>query len=343
VYLEEKWGIKYANQDQAILVTNAGETNAFNAFHNGSLYSQSYTRNGLNAQNAVYGDHFKAYEFVRNAYNTAPVMQVSGSGSNHWINSDNTLGPMMTSWKNGLFGEVRGSGTFGVLEACKATVWIGSEGDTGQDEDDFYDALIAMFTEFKNYTRPDHKVFAVLPGRFTNAAFDNHQRQRNAILRVINDLDFVYFGAEAFDIPIVNNQFFTPAGQATLNTRLANRVSAIFGKRSEIGTLGPIITAASYSGTTVTAEVALDGGSAITGTDVNQFRIEEHRTPITISSVSAVGTTLTFTLASAITSGSAVKLWCNYGRGDGVTPADMVKDANGLPMRTISALSVTEL
>ncbi|MFN3701075.1 MAG: hypothetical protein ACK4VI_06085 [Alphaproteobacteria bacterium] len=82
-YLEKKWNINYASQDEAILVTNARETNAFNAFVNGSLYSHSYTRNGLNAQNAVYENYFKAYEFVRNAYNTAPVMQVSGNGSNH--------------------------------------------------------------------------------------------------------------------------------------------------------------------------------------------------------------------------------------------------------------------
>ncbi|MFN3701074.1 MAG: SwmB domain-containing protein [Alphaproteobacteria bacterium] len=250
---------------------------------------------------------------------------------------------MMTSWKNGLFGDVRGTGTFGVPEACKATIWIAGDSDTGKNEDDFYNALVAMFTEFKNYTRPDHKVFAVLPGRFINIAFDNHQRQRNTILRIINDLDFVHFGAETFDIPIIHEQFFTPAGQATLNTRLANRVSAIFGKRSEIGTLGPIITTAAYSGTTVTANVELDGGSALSGHDINQFRIEKNGTPVTISSVNVAGATLTLTLASAIASGSTVKLWCNYGRGAGITPANVVKDANGLPMRTISALNVTEL
>jgi len=114
------------------------------------------------------------------------------------------------------------------------------------------------------------------------------------------------------------------------------------GKRSTVGTLGPIITSAQYNGDTVTATFEKDGGSDLSGSEVDQFRIEDDGVAVTISSLSIDNSanTITFTLSASITAGSTVQLWANYGRGANTTTANLVKDANGLPLRSVKELSV---
>lgn len=341
-YLQRKWGtLDYAQRDETLITTHAGQSNATNAFFVGTAYGQSYNRDGANAYEEICANYFTRAELLRNAANGKPVMQASSSG-NQWVNSNLTDGPLLIQWKSQLSGYVKQYGTYGNSSRTMATIWLGSEGDTGQDENDFYDALDYMFHTMRDYTNADHKIFVTIPGTFTAGGFDNHQRQRNAILRIINDLDFVCFGAEAFDIPLADSQHYTPEGQVILHARLANRIAAVMGKRSESGTLGPIITSASYSGNIVTAHVTLDGAAGISGSETEQFYIEDDGTAATISSLSIAGSVMTLTLSSPIASGSDVKLWCNYGRGASITQANLIKDSNGMVMRSIANMPVSE-
>lgn len=340
-YLGAKWGVDYATVPQTMITSAMGQSNSENAWSTTSPYNAD----GYNAYINEVDDYFKSVAYLHNSQSGKPVMQISNDG-NHWVNTDLTDGPILTQWKNQLSGILAGYGAYGDPSKVRSVIWVGGEGDTGQDENDFYDALEYLFNAAKDYTHPDLKVFCVIPGRMPgNSTYDNHQNQRNAVLRIINDMDFVYFGAEAFDLPMQDEVHFNPTGQATLHTRLADRLASVYGKRSQVGTLGAIITSATYSGNTITASVSLDGGSAISGSDVNQFYVIDDGSPVTINSVSVSGETITLTMASSIIAGSDVKLWCNYGRGVGggggfIDTANMVKDANGLPLRSTSAMSV---
>lgn len=343
-YLSSKWGAPWATAANTLIASTQGQSNMTNAFRIGDNGYDIYNEEGKIAFDTAIANYFTNVEYLSNAKSATPVLEANASGSDWWIDNDLTDGPILTQWKN----QMEGSNTFNGISAwgdaskVRATVWIGGEGDFGTNKANFDAAIEKLFNETKDYTRTDHKIIVAVPGTRGASFDDTYQDVRDVVLEKINDMDFVEFGAECFDLELADDTHYTAEAQAILHARLAESTAAVMGKRSRVGTLGPIITSATYSGSTVTATVELDGAAAISGSDVNQFRIEDDGSPVTISSINVSGTTITFTLSSPIAGGSVVNLWCNYGRGASMDKDNMVKDANGLPMRSVSGLSVTE-
>lgn len=135
-----------------------------------------------------------------------------------------------------------------------------------------------------------------------------------------------------------SNLHIAPAGTITYAPLLVRKVASLDGV-SVVGAIdGPVITAASRSGVTITVAIACDGGTDFTPTTAIQgFRFYDVIAEIAITSaVRTNATTITLTLASA---GTGVADTLYYGQGTMSTVTDFTKtvqDNSGysLPLMT---------
>lgn len=342
-HLAKLYNLAWIKSGLTLLALSGGQSNSSNGFESVDRGYEVYSSEGLAAFESTLASYYADVEYLQQTDTGEPVMKVNkGAGSdNWWIDTDLSDGPILIEWDNQTDSYVGGVGAWGCSDKSHCTIWIGGEGDGGTDEGDFETALEQLFNRFIALTNTGHKIFCVIPGTGSNASY---QRQRNAILDLIESMDNVYFAAEACDLDMADADHYSAAAQTILHTRIANRVAAVLGKRSEVGTLGPIITSATYSGSSVVATFEKDGDFDLSGSETGQFHIEDDGVPLTINSftIDNDANTIIFTLDSTIAAGSIVKLWCNYDQITGLTKAAMVKDSNGLPMRSVKELEARE-
>lgn len=324
-------------------IANGGQSNEANAFFVGSRGYATFNQEGKTALETTLSGYFDDVEYTNQTDTGEPVMQINGTGADHWIDTDLTDGAIFVEWENQIANYVDGQGSYGQPDSIRAIIWVGGEGDAGTNEADFEAALSQLYTRFKEETQSGVRIFATIIGTLTT---NDPQGVRNAIIDIIDSVEGVYFGAEAYDLDYAGDDIhLLPASQTILQSRIAERVAAVFGKRSEAGTLGAIATGGTYNSNTVVINFDKDGDSDLSGTEIGQFRIEDDGAAATINSfvIDNSAATITFTLNGAIASGSTVKFWNNYGEMTGLTKANIVKDANGLPMRTVKELTLAEI
>lgn len=342
-YLKAKWGVPYITQNQTEFTIGAGQSNMQRPLETANGFDEE----GRTIYNDTLGTYFSSTKIFDAAFNRSAILQANTVG-NWWIDNDLTDGPGVTGLIDNLdsVGEVATP-----LEYWDSVIWAGGDADiigitdadsTKAEVKAAFEQLVTRFRALMDGTS-NKPIIIALNGRYTTSLMDDASAQavRDMFMEVAA-ADSNIHTVEAYDAALSDSTHWTVASAEVIFERMAEKVAFARGKRPEAGTLGPIITSATYSGTTVTAQVELDQGSAISGSEPLQFRVEDDGSAVAVNSISISGTTLTLTLASSIASGSTVELWCNYGRGATVTPANLVKDANGLVMRSVSALSVTE-
>ncbi|MAE51792.1 MAG: hypothetical protein CMH27_08275 [Micavibrio sp.] len=334
-YLGNKWGIDVTLSAQDETTATAGQSNMLLW----STDNATYTDEGETAFTTEILTEKETQFFFNGAVNGSAVHEDAETGGNgFWIGNDNSDGGALTAFITNA--AAYSGGIRGDISLYENILIVNGEADATAiasaiiTKAQFKTALTQLVTRL-NEECPNARLIFTPLGRRTGGNDSAVQQVRDAQLEVIAENSFCYLGWENHDQPLQDNIHRTPAGYTVEGTRAAEFVLT--------GTLrGPIITSATYSGSTVTATVALDSGAAISGSEVDTFRIEDDGSPVTISSLSIDGNEITFTLGSSIASGSTVELWSNYGQGSSVTPANVVKDANGYPIRTVSALSVSE-
>jgi len=120
-------------------------------------------------------------------------------------------------------------------------------------------------------------------------------------------------------------------GYALQGPLLARAAMAAGGFTVPGGTLGPRISGANRSGTTINITVAPDAGASLTGTEGLAFY--DNTTPIAFNSVTVnSNTSITAVLASAPSSGTYT-LRMGDGAMSSVTPANVIQDNLGMALR----------
>lgn len=340
-YLRLKWNVTWHAQNRTELTAGTGQSNMSRWF----FTTLGYDNDGRDAYLDGLSSYFDETLIFNGAYNQGGILQSTDLGSDvYWISDDLSDGPALSALISGW-----DTNNLYTIDYVDSFLWCGGDTDIMGLKNALTDkatlkaanqALFERFRELATYTS-DPQIIAALPGIYTSADFDEAQTYRDILLELAAENAWLHL-VETHDATLSDSAHRDVAGNELVAGRMAEKLAFARAKRSKDGTLGPIITSASYSGATVTAQVELDNGAAITGSEVDQFRIEDDGTPVTISSFSVDGAVITFTLSSAIAAGSTVALWCNYGRGINVTQANLVKDSNGMVMRSVSALSVSE-
>jgi len=347
-YLGAKWGITYTTQESFNVCGLLSQSNLLNW----SIDNANYTNEGQIAFKAALNSYFPRSIFCNCAVAGCAVHEASEAGYGFWINAaDYTPSVLNLAWQAQAVNHAlkQGNADYGrswtlkrydaVLSVCGETDAVAIAAET-ITKTQFKDALQAGFVDL--YTKnPDIKIGVILTGRYSLADDAAVQAVREAQLELIAALDYVYLAGDPWGEALLDGVHYTAAGYTNIGDKAGKLTAAEFGKRSSAGLVGPVIASATYSGDTVTATVTLDNGSAISGSETGQFRITDDGVAATISSVAVSGTTITFTLSAAIEVGSTVKLWTNYGIGTGVTPANLVKDANGNLLQTTVELAVS--
>ncbi len=332
-YLGNKWGINVTLSSQDETTATVGQSNIYLW----DVDDATYTDEGRIAYEAGILATKESQFFFNGAVNGSAVLEAADTGAGRWILNDLSDGAALTGFITNA--AAYSGGIKGDLSRYKNILIANGEADataiaSATITKAQFKAALTRLVERLHAVCPNARLIFTLVGRRTGGNDAAVQQVRDAQLEVIAEKDYCTLGWENYDLALQDTIHRTPAGYTTEGGRAAAFVLS--------GALrGPVITSAVYSGSTVTATVTLDNGSAISGSDVNMFRIEDDGSPVTISSINVSGSTITFNLGSSIAGGSVVRLWTNYGQGTSVTPANVVKDANGYPLRTVSELAVS--
>lgn len=342
-YFKIKYNIDFINPALSMPTLTAGQSNKSNA----SSTTAPFNNEGVNAYKAgLLASGLKQVPYYESAISSSAILEKNDtSGTKHWIKNDLSDGPSLSGFiTNG------GSYNFGFpndITQCKAILIANGEadataiGNATATKAEVKAAYIKMI-ERLNEICPNAKIVQTYVGRRTGGSDTGTQQMREIQKEVADLYSFLYTGWENYHLNLYDSIHRDPSGQTYEGTRQAQYVAALYGERGFSGILGPELVSATYSGATITATLALDGGSAISGSDTAPFRITDDGVPVTINSLTVSGNQITFTLSAPIASGSTVILINNYGQGATVTPGNVVQDGNGNPVQTHIGLNVTE-
>ncbi|HRQ60035.1 MAG TPA: SwmB domain-containing protein, partial [Alphaproteobacteria bacterium] len=200
-----------------------------------------------------------------------------------------------------------------------------------------------MLDSIKTQLGPQVKFVLQTPLSYNDAAdttLDDASLQavRKAQLSLAASRSDVIGVYDAYDAPLADTSHATEAGYTAAMNRAKNIILHDLGREALVAP--PQVNAASYSGSTITLTLS----KAVSGTEYGIFRVTDDGSNVTVSSmnINGAGTTLTLTLASPITGGSTVKLWVAYGKMDGITHANVPKDADGYPIQSVDEYAVSE-
>ena len=168
---------------------------------------------------------------------------------------------------------------------------------------------------------------------FTNTG--GIQAVRDVQFELAAENSWIHLGPDSYDQVLFDNVHFNDTGSEVMGTRWGNRVLDILGF-TVASAVGPSISSASRSGTTVTVTIDHDGGSDITpATGIEGFHFFDDSSEISINSaVRTNATTITLTLASTPT--GVETLYYIYDDEDPLTLANVVKDnaATSMPLQS---------
>lgn len=249
-----------------------------------------------------------------------------------WDNIAQTPGPCLTTFHS-------------VIAAASVVptlvIWSQGEADSHHisaqtTRAQYKSTLIAIFENMRA-AYGDIPVFIQRIGRrtsFTNPG--GIQIVREVQQEIINEYAWCYDAAETFDLSLYDAVHLTDAGYTIAAERNARAVMKMRGGAS-LNALGPVMTAATRSGTTITVTLSHDLGTDVApGTAIDGFKFFDSATEIAITAAVRVNaTTVQLTLASAPTSGNKT-LYYGYDALIGINTANILKD-NGtpaLPLRT---------
>lgn len=278
-----------------------------------------------------------------------------------YLNGASTGTPILTSnggrWYNNSTDRIGGAGwqkfkdailnyNTKALSKIKNMIWDHGESDYIKTFKNDYDlAVRAIFAEVRSFYLPNVNIYITIPNGTSASSISANlydgttpneaaQNIREIYYGIINDLDYVYPGAERYDLPMIDNVHLTSSAYDTLALRDAHIVNG--------GSPGPTVSGVSISGSTVTVTLTHGDGNDFTPTTgIQGFYFTNNGTSITITSaVRTNATTITLTLASTPT-GTKILYYVYGDRGVGITDlTKVVRDNSSLnmPLRSMKWL-----
>ncbi len=248
----------------------------------------------------------------------------TSNGTDYWWDPDtDTAGPMLTHF----YSEMDKAGV-----RATAILWAQGEED-GHDigitttPAQYKESLEAIFAHMRARLGPI-PVFIQRIGR-RNGGYTNTggvQTVRNIQAELIAAHDWCHDAAETFDQGLHDQVHLSDAGYVAAAERNALALLPLF--NADLSTrLGPRITGAIRSGTSVSVTLSHSGGTDITpASSLSGFVFMDDESPITINAaVRTNATTITLTLNATPTSGIE-RLHYGYDDMPGINTANIVKD-----------------
>ncbi len=185
----------------------------------------------------------------------------------------------------------------------------------------------------------------------TGSAYTGWGQMRRAIWQIWNENpSFIHENAGFWDLAYDDNTHLTQAGYEAFAGRTARRVLAILGKISAAGTLGPRISAVTFSPSTdrVYITITHDAGTDMTiterrGNSVSINGAAYINVPTAVTYINA--TSFQINPATNLQSGDTLTYSWPWGTMIGHTPANCLKDnaTNPMPLRPSFDVPVTQV
>lgn len=222
----------------------------------------------------------------------------AAGGPNHWWDTDlDVQGPAMTTFKSA----VTNSG-------ITPNVLLWSQGEADSDEifkrttkAEYKSALTSIFNDVRTTYGNMPVVIQRLGRRNTEFTTGGGQIVRDVQFEMAAENSWVYLGPDSYDLDLFDNVHLKDSpGYAEMGTRLANRTLDAFGE-TIASSVGPSISSATRSGTTVTVNLTHDSGTDFTPATghIEGFRFFNNTAQIDITNaVRTNATTATLTLES---------------------------------------------
>lgn len=269
--------------------------------------------------------------FINGAVGGSGIVQTTNAVKYWWNNISDSPGPSLIDFK----ADMAASGfTPNIL------FWSQGEADSGTiptftTREEYKAGLLSTLNNIRA-TYGDIPVIIQIIGRQTGLANPGGvQAVRDSQFELIDEYAWIHRGPDSYDQPLFDNVHPNDVAMDVLGTRLGNNVLAQQGF-TVASAVGPSITNASRSGTSVTVTLAHDSGTDFTPvTGIEGFHFFDDGSEIVINSAVRTNTsTITLTLASPPT--GVETLYYIYDDEDPLTLSNVVKDnaATSMPLQS---------
>lgn len=269
--------------------------------------------------------------FTNGATGGTAASKTSDASLYWWDLATSTRGPAFDTFYNNL-----GAGGLnpGIL------FWAQGEADSHQiglttTRQQYKDALIAIFGDIRARFGDVHVVFQRIGRRTSFSNTGGIQTVREVQQEMIDTYTWCHEGPESYDLGLFDVVHPNDAGYAALGPRLARCIAKAAGD-SVPGAIGPRMTGAVRTGTSVAVTIAHDSGTDFTpASAIEGFSFFDGASSISITAaVRTNATTITLTLASTPT--GVETLYYGYDAMLGLNTANVVRDNSALtmPLRT---------
>lgn len=300
------------------------EKYALDSEEDGSQSGYDALIGGLNTYNAS-----REYVYIGTAEGGSSVFKQNNSSSEYWWDEDtDTAGTMLTRMYN-TFDE------FGVTPTDIS--WSQGEQDalflnkSGRQTEAQYKAKLQLVFEDMREKYPNVKIWVKIIGTRADGGNTNDggtQSVRNAQLELIEELSYVYFGAEQYHATLEDNLHFDNAGNADVFGNQAKSMASQTGDFVENPT-GPEMTTVIRSGAVITIDT--DSTSIPNSSTVEGFAyFDNSGSEVSITSAVVNDNQITINLSSD----SNGTLYYPYDRLDSINRSNVIKDGDDMPLRS---------
>lgn len=313
-----------------------------------SLQTQLFTQfsgAGEDAYEAAAGVNGRFVDIVNAATGATHLTKASNDAAmdtdKYWWNeSTGAPGPIYTAAKSALE-TAFAAGEYTIIDWRQGTSDADQWSAASLTKTIYKGALQALFAQIKA-DFPSASISCGIIHRHEARDDAAWQAIREANWETIDELSYVYFGHEIYDLDLTDNVHLTEAGNEAYGARMARRHLALTGNGSAAGTLGPRITAASLETDKITLTIAHDAGTDLTVPSVpGLMRLDDDgtlRTPSAIAKTDAATITVTLADGEAPVKGSVLSLKPFYGSQDALaqtSPTVIVDNAsNAMPLHS---------
>lgn len=299
-------------------------------------------RIAFEAQAAVEG--YKWVEWIDSSTSGFPLLVQNSSPPSTfgYVNNNGTAGPAFTNYYNGnLTSAVNGKSIWGDMAKVKYVVVHHCEGDVTDSKADIKQGMLDEMDLLVAQHGADTICIVECNPTYKIAVTDEQfQDVIEARMEAAEEHPNGYLAHETRQLALQDTQHIGPAGN-TVRGQLFAKQCAYLDRLRSTPPKHPEVTGVLYEGDTDQVIVSFDSGT-LSGTETGDFRITVDGTPVAVSSmvIDNIAKTVTLTMASTISTGSAVLFWIGYGRGASLTPANIIVNEEGLPFRRVYGLSV---
>lgn len=321
--------VRMHNKPGDLLIVSGGQSLA-------SGYFESQESGGNGGASAFFGAMGtlrprSVAAFTNGATGGTAASKTSDATQYWWDLATSTRGPAFDTFYNNL-----GAGGLkpGIL------FWAQGEADSHQiglttTRTQYKDALIAIFGDIRARYGDVQVVFQRIGRRTSFSNTGGVQTVREVQQEMIDTYVWCHEGPESYDVGLFDVVHPDDTGYLALGPRLARCLAKVAGDTVP-GAMGPRMTGAVRTGTSVAVTIAHDSGTDFTpASAIEGFSFFGGASPITITAaVRTNATTITLTLASTPT--GVETLYYGYDAMLGLNTANVVRDnsAYAMPLRT---------